>query len=65
MFEEHKKQFAASAQTRNEVKGSGDGSREVPQYKPPDKQHPEKPPEEQLMEALFHFESMDATSANR
>jgi len=31
MFEEHEKQFAASAQTRNEVKkGSGDGSQKVP-----------------------------------
>lgn len=45
MFEEHEKQFVASAQTRNEVKkGSGDGSRKVPQYKPPDKQDPENLP---------------------
>ena len=46
MFEEREKQFAASAQAQNEVKkGSGDGYRKVPQYKPLDKQNPEKPPE--------------------
>ena len=45
MFEEHEEQFAASAQTQNEVKkGSGVGSQKVPQYKPPHKQDPEKLP---------------------
>ena len=56
MFEGREKQFAASAQAQNEVKkGSGDGYRKVPQYKPLDKQNPEKPPERAVSRGTVSF----------